>query len=124
LFNLLKVYCQASGSGQRINKDKSSIFFTKGCPQVIRDAVKNILDINNEALNDRYLGMPTDVGSSMNGTFKFLRDRVWSKVKGWLEKYYRPGERRSSLSQWLKPFQYTQWHVSDYQEVYVSILTR
>jgi hypothetical protein len=35
---------------------------------------------------DRYLGMPTDVGSSKNGTSKFLRDRVWAKVKGWLEK--------------------------------------
>jgi hypothetical protein len=30
--------------------------------------------------------MPTDVGTSRYGTFKFLRDRVWSKVKGWLEK--------------------------------------
>jgi hypothetical protein len=28
--SVLEVYCQASG--QRINKDKSSIFFTKGCP--------------------------------------------------------------------------------------------
>ena len=30
--------------------------------------------------------MPTDVGHSKNGTFKYLRDRVWEKVKGWMEK--------------------------------------
>jgi hypothetical protein len=35
--------------------------------------------------------MPTDVGSSRSGTFKFLRDRVWSKVKGWLEKILSAG---------------------------------
>ena len=30
--------------------------------------------------------MPTDAGHSKNGTFKYLRDRVWEKVKGWMEK--------------------------------------
>jgi hypothetical protein len=48
--------------------------------------VKQVLEVNTEALNDRYLGMPTDVGSSRYGTFKFFKDRIWSKVKGWLEK--------------------------------------
>ena len=89
LSNLLEVYCQASG--QRINREKSSIFFTKGCPQATRDTVKGILHVDNESLNERYLGMPTDVGNSFNGTFKFLRDRVWSKIKGWLEKILSAG---------------------------------
>jgi hypothetical protein len=35
--------------------------------------------------------MPTDVASSINGTFKFLRDQVWSKIKGWLEKILSAG---------------------------------
>jgi hypothetical protein len=65
--------------------------FTKKCPQLVRDVVKSILHVNNESLNERYLGMPTDVGSSINGTFKFLRDRVWSKIKGWLEKILSTG---------------------------------
>ena len=30
--------------------------------------------------------MPSDVGQNKNGTFKYLKDRVWGKVKGWLEK--------------------------------------
>jgi hypothetical protein len=62
LSRLLEIYYQASG--QRINKEKSSIYFTKGCPQAVRDSVKGVLDVNNEALNERYLGMPTDVGTS------------------------------------------------------------
>jgi hypothetical protein len=85
----LDVYCQASG--QRINTDKSSIFFTKGCPHARRDEIKHVLHVESEALNERYLGMPTDVGSSRYDTFKFLRDRIWSKVKGCLEKILSAG---------------------------------
>jgi hypothetical protein len=29
--------------------------------------------------------MPTAVGNSENGSFKYLSDRVWSHVLGWLE---------------------------------------
>jgi hypothetical protein len=28
---------------------------------VTRDAIKSILDVNNEALSEKYLGMPSDV---------------------------------------------------------------
>ena len=44
--------------------------------------MKDRLNVHNESLNERHLGMPTDVGQSKNGTFKYLRDRVWEKVKG------------------------------------------
>jgi hypothetical protein len=86
---LLEVYCQSSD--QRINRDKSSIFFTKSCPWARRDKIKHVLHVESEALNERYLGMPTVVGSSIYGTFKFFRDRIWSKVKGWLEKILSAG---------------------------------
>jgi hypothetical protein len=44
-----------------------------------------LLDVHNEALSEKYLGMPTDVGTSTNGAFKYLKDRVWKKIQGWLE---------------------------------------
>lgn len=37
----------------------------------------DILEVHNEALSEKYLGMPTDVGSSSNGAFKYLKDRMW-----------------------------------------------
>src|SRR4051812_37625074 len=35
-------------------------------------------------LNEKYLGMPSDIGNSKNGAFKYLKDRLWSKVQGWI----------------------------------------
>jgi hypothetical protein len=46
LSSLLEKYCRASG--QKINKEKSSIYFTKGCPQNLRNVIKSILDVNKE----------------------------------------------------------------------------
>uniref|UniRef100_A0A453DS71 Uncharacterized protein n=1 Tax=Aegilops tauschii subsp. strangulata TaxID=200361 RepID=A0A453DS71_AEGTS len=76
---LLDTYCMASG--ERINNEKSSIFFSKGCPVQLKESIKQNLHVQNESLSERYLGMPTDVGHSKNGTFKYLRDRVWEKIK-------------------------------------------
>ena len=87
--NLLDTYCMASG--QRINRDKSSIFFSKGCPKIVKTAVKGHLHVPNESLSDKYLGLPTDVGNSKKGTFKYLSDRIWEKVKGWMGKLLPTG---------------------------------
>lgn len=77
-------YCEASG--QRVNLSKSSIFFGKGCPNDRRSEIKTILEVSNESLSERYLGLPTDVGKSKNKSFKYIKDRLWGKVKGWIER--------------------------------------
>jgi len=43
------------------------------------------------ALSEKYLGMSTDVGLSTNGAFKYLKDRVWKKVQGWMEQTLSAG---------------------------------
>ena len=86
---ILEQYCNASG--QRDNLDKSSVFFSKGCPEVRRQAVKDILNVPNETLNEKYLGMPSNVGRSTCGAFKYLKDRIWKKVQGWLEQALASG---------------------------------
>lgn len=86
---ILEKYCNASG--QRINLDKSSIFFSNRCPESCRQSVKSILNMSNETLNEKYLGMPFDVGTSINGAFKYLRYRIWKKIQGWLEQVLASG---------------------------------
>jgi hypothetical protein len=29
--------------------------------------------------------MPSDIGRSLNGAFKYLRDRVWKRIQGWIQ---------------------------------------
>ena len=53
--------------------------------------IKDELDVHNESLSEKYLGMPTDVGASTNGAFKYIKDRVWKKVQGWLEQCLSSG---------------------------------
>lgn len=71
---VLQAYCLAAG--QQINHEKSSIHFAKGCPQGVRDEIKEALNVQNEALSENYLGMPSDIETSINGAFKYLKDRV------------------------------------------------
>jgi hypothetical protein len=85
----LDAYCRASC--QRINLDKSSIFFSKRCPEVVKQEPKTILNVQNESLSEKYLGMPSSVGRSTNGAFKYLKDRIWKWIQEWLEQCLSAG---------------------------------
>jgi hypothetical protein len=76
----LKIYCD--GSGQKINLDKSSVFFGNHCDEAIKIRVKNSLGVQSEILNDKYLGMPTSVGRSPTATFNFLYEMIWKRING------------------------------------------
>jgi hypothetical protein len=84
LKEVLNVYCNASG--QWINHEKSYVYFGKKCPGVVKENIKIILEVNNETLKDKYLGLPSDVGRTKNGTFGYIKDRVWKRLQGWMEK--------------------------------------
>jgi len=87
--DVMETYCRASG--QQINMDKSSIHFAKGVSNSTREELKNLLNVHNESLSEKYLGMPSDVGVSANGAFKYLKDRVWKRVQGWMEQSLSAG---------------------------------
>jgi hypothetical protein len=69
--------------GQCVNLQKSSIFFGKGCHEETKVELKNVLGVNSEALSKRYIGLPTLVGRSKEGTFKYVTESSKTKVSGW-----------------------------------------
>jgi hypothetical protein len=77
----LETYCK--GSGQKVNIDKSSIFFGLRCGDHVKNVVMQILGVTNEALQDTYLGMPTGIGRSPTATFRSIIDKAWKFMNGW-----------------------------------------
>lgn len=69
-----------------INKSKSAILFSTNTGAAQRDVVKNILEVEKETMNERYLGLRVYIGLSKSKVFAYLKDRVWKRIQGWKEK--------------------------------------
>ncbi|GJN32546.1 hypothetical protein PR202_gb21060 [Eleusine coracana subsp. coracana] len=66
-----------------VNREKSAIFFSKNCSDEAKEEVKSVLDIQKEALAEKYLGLPTNVGRSTDGVFEYLPTRLKDLMGGW-----------------------------------------
>ncbi|KAK1650836.1 hypothetical protein QYE76_068641 [Lolium multiflorum] len=114
---VLESYCQASG--QRINFDKSSVFFSKGCPESVRNEMKGIPDVPNETLNEKYLGMPSDVGSGRarrKGSKMYTARKKIQKDKG-----VEPSEIEETVAQALFDLENGNTELkSDLKDLYIN----
>lgn len=71
------------GLGQLVNRDKSAIFYSRNCTDEMKEAIGQVLDIQREALAERYLGLPTATGRNMNEVFEFLPAQVKGRIESW-----------------------------------------
>lgn len=81
LRSILETYSR--GSGQLVNRDKSVVFFSNNCTDQMKDDIKDGLDIQNEALAEKYLGLPTAIGRSTKETFEYIPTRVKGAIGSW-----------------------------------------
>jgi hypothetical protein len=70
-------------SGQAINFQKSEIFCSRNTPPEVRADITNIMGVRQVLGTGKYLGVPSIVGRSKSSTFKFIKDRMWSKINSW-----------------------------------------
>jgi ribonuclease HI len=80
LNEILRIYGDCSG--QSVNREKSSIFFSPNTPEHIRQNLKQLLGIPVEAFSERYLGLPTAVGRITSGSFDHIIDRIRGRIQG------------------------------------------
>lgn len=89
LKNILDTYCRSSG--QMLSVNKSSIFFSGNTLPETEVEVNNSLNILNESLNDKYLGLSALVGADKSDCFRHLIDRIRLRINGWKEKQLNIG---------------------------------
>lgn len=68
-------------SGQTINKEKSSVLFSKNCGEAARIDFLATLGVSQEAKSERYVGLPVYMGTSQGKLFNYVKDRVWKHIQ-------------------------------------------
>ena len=91
LVNILNRYEEASR--QKINTDKSLIFFSPNTPQELRENILNILSPMQNSKHNKYLGLSSIIGRSKAQVFAEVKDKVAKKLAGWKGKLLSIGGR-------------------------------
>ena len=84
LQNLLTLY--ANASGQVVNSDKTTLFFSPNTSQHSRNAICSFFGTSPFTQFEKYLGLPPVVGRAKQKAFNEIKDRVWRRLQGWKEK--------------------------------------
>jgi hypothetical protein len=74
-------------SGQKLNKDKTSIFFSRNTSPEKREEISRLSGLSATQCYEKYLGLPTMVGRSRYQAFKGIQDRVWTRLNDWKIKF-------------------------------------
>lgn len=66
-----------------VNIDKSAISFGKNCTIDMKNDVNNELNIQKDALPEKNLRLPTEVGKATNEVFMYLPTKIKELIGGW-----------------------------------------
>lgn len=81
LKRILEMYCKESG--QLVNLEKSTIFFSANTPSKIKDSVSACLGITYSDQVGKYLGLPVIWGRSKAAALAVVSDKIGLKLQGW-----------------------------------------
>ena len=78
--DIMSLYEQALG--QMINREKTTIFFSKAVNEDTKAQITNFLQVPEVKEYEKYLGLPAVVGRNRKASLNFIKERVWSKLQG------------------------------------------
>ncbi|KAL8111888.1 hypothetical protein AgCh_019551 [Apium graveolens] len=81
VIQLLNTYEQASG--QKINRDKSTVFFCANVMEYNKERVCNELQIREADNSAKYPGLPNILGRNKSVVFGYLKDGVKTIIQNW-----------------------------------------
>ena len=67
-------------SGQKINSDKTTLFFSNKTSFDTKEELKILLGVPEIKEYERYLGLLTVVGRKKKASLNFIKDKVWGKL--------------------------------------------
>lgn len=70
-------------AGQKINVDKSSVFFSKNTNFVTREAILDNLGMRLADESSHYLGLPSMIGRKKSAVFGYIKDKMRARIQGW-----------------------------------------
>ena len=76
---MLSIY--EKGSGQKINKDKTCIFFSSNTEPELQTCIQQVLAVPAIRQYEKYLGMPAFVGRAKKQSFIYIKESV-EKITG------------------------------------------
>ena len=106
LIDILQLY--EATFGQKVNTDKSSIFFSRNTPEEVKNKVMSTLGPMSDSRHSKYLGLPSIIGKSKTEVFTEIKERVGKKLSGWKEKILSIGGKEVLIKQLPKQFRHMQ----------------
>ena len=84
ILQLLQSYELASR--QKLNTEKTTVFFSKATMEERRVELVEFLGVNKVREYEKYLGLLAVVGRNKKESLNDIRERVWNKLQGWKER--------------------------------------
>jgi hypothetical protein len=85
LMRILSIY--EDSSGQKLNKDKTAIFFSRNTRQNVREEIHQFWGSTASTHFGKYLGLPPVVGRAKKLAFNDIKERVAKRIHGWKERF-------------------------------------
>ncbi|KAA3462890.1 reverse transcriptase [Gossypium australe] len=89
LKEILQEYAHCSG--QYVNFNKSTVFFSANTTETSKAMVSSLLEVRTSDNPERYLGLPNMVGRRKREAFQNLVDRITARIEVWISRLLSQG---------------------------------